>query len=169
MFREIKLSTIQIEAVLADYLLRADFQPKGELVAYLNDRNWTYVPFMSGELLPLAADRRVGAMKQALTTVNKSRLEVLSLLKEDQAQNVVLPAAGRRVLFYVGQFAVQGHLHVSADAPAEDLLDELHDFYAVSSASIYPLQPVATAPTEKVPLLLINRCMVQAYRVHEDS
>lgn len=165
MFREIELDTFRVEAVLQDYLLRAEFQPRGDLLAYLNDRNWQYISFRNCEVNALAADRRVGVMQQEVTTVNKHTLSVLSVLDKEQSADVHLQVTTRPVVFYLGQFAVQGQLHVPSDAPDEDLLDELHDFFPISDASIYSILPVASQPKRGVPLLFVNRMLVQTYHV----
>lgn len=166
MFGELKLDTFQTEAVLPDYLFRADLRPRGSMLTYMNDRGRPFIPFENAELFSLAADRQVGGLRQSgIMTVNKSAILLLSLLKEEQAEKVQLLAAKRPVVFYVGFFAVQGQLHVNQDAHDEDVLEETKDFFALSQVSIYPLRPVATAPTRQVPLLLINRVRVQAYHV----
>jgi hypothetical protein len=165
MFKNIELPTFQVEAVTQDYLLRADMQPRGDMLGYLNDRNWQFISFRNGELQSLAADRRVGAMPQDITTVNKQRLTVLSVLKKDQAADIHLQITTKPSVFYFDHFAVQGKLHVPPDAPDEDLLDEMHDFYPVSDAVLFPIRPVAINPTKEVPLLFVNRSMIQTYHV----
>lgn len=165
MFRQIELATLQIEAILQDYLLRGELQPRGQLLSYLNDRNWTFVPVKNAVFTALASDRRVGEIKQAASVVNKGRLAALSLVDEGEAADIQLPAGTRPVIFYVAHFAVQGQLHVRPDAPDEDILDDLHDFFPVTQATIFPVRPVAVAPTRNVPLLLISRPLTQAYQV----
>jgi hypothetical protein len=169
MFRQIELATLQIEAILQDYLLRGEFQPRGQLVSYLNDRNWSFLPVKNAVFSALAADRRVGEIKQSASVINKSRLAILSVLDEGEAAEVQLPTGTRPVIFYVAQFAVQGQLHVRPDAPDEDILDEMHDYFPVTQASIFPVRPVAVAPTRQVPLLLISRPLTQAYQVVKGS
>ncbi len=165
MFRQIELKTLQIEAILQDYILRGELQPRGQLVSYLNDRNWTFIPVKKAVFSPLAADRRIGEIKQAAAVINKSRLAVLSVLDEEEANEVQLPAGTRPVVFYVARFAVQGQLHVRPDAPDEDILDEMHDYFPVTQATIFPVRNIATAPTRQVPLLMISRPLTQAYQV----
>lgn len=168
MFGEIKLRSFQVEAVLNDFMLKAELQPRGQLAAFLNDRNWSFIPFVNGEWIPLAADRRVAGIKRTFTVVNKAHLSVISLLRAEEVADVTVPVTKRSVIFYLAQFAVQGQLHVSSDAPDEDLLDEMHDFYPLSEVSIYPLRPVASAPTVQVPMLWINRNLIQAYQVRQE-
>lgn len=163
MFQNIELPTFRVEAVTQDYLLRAELQPRGDLLGYLNDRNWQYIPFRNGELQSLAADRRVGVMPQDMTTVNKQRLIMLSVLEKEQAANIHLPVTTRPTVCYLDHFAVQGKLHVPPDAPDEDLLDEMHDFFPMSKAVLFPIRPVAIKPAKEVPLLFINRSMIQTY------
>ena len=165
MFRQIELATLQIEAILQDYLLRGELQPRGQLVSYLNDRNWTFLPVKNAVFSPLAADRRVGEIKQGASVINKNRLAILSVLDEGEAGEIQLPSGKRPVIFYIAHFAIQGQLHVRPDAPDEDILDELHDFFPVTQATIFPVRPVAVMPTRQVPLLLISRPLTQAYQV----
>ena len=169
MFAEIKLTSIGIEAIMVDHLVRGDIQSRGDMLVYLNDRNWPFLPIHNGELLPLSSDRRIGAMKPSITIVSKFNLEVLSVISEEDANNVRATHAIRPVLFILGNFVVQGDLHVREDAPDEDILDDMHDFFAVSHGSIFPIRSVASAPTEKVPLLFISRPAVQVYRVQEGT
>lgn len=169
MFRQIELSTYKVEAILNDYLVRGDLKPRGQFLIYMNDKNWSYIPFTDAELCPLAVDRRVGVMKKALTVVNKASLEVLAIVSEEEARDIQLPISKRGAIFYTKKFAIQGLLHVSSDAPDEDLLDEMHQYYPVSEAAIYPLAPIATVPTERVPVLFISRPLIQAYRVRQSG
>lgn len=165
MFQNIELPTFRVEAVTQDYLLRAELQPRGDLLGYLNDRSWQYIPFRNGELQSLAADRRVGVMPQDVTTVNKQRLSILSVLEIEQVANIHLQVTTRSSVCYFDHFAVQGKLHVPPDAPNEDLLDELHDFFPMSEAVLFPIRPVAIKPAKEVPLLFINRSMIQTYHI----
>jgi hypothetical protein len=167
MFREIELTTFQVEAILDAYVLRADMQPRGDLGVYINDRNWDFIPFQNAELLPLSVERRVEKVRRAQFVVNKHNLAVLSVLGEEQADQVQLLSATRAVVLYTSQFAVKGQLHVNTEAPQEDLLAELHDYHGLTKATVYPLREVATAPTASVPLLFVRRQLVQAYHAQE--
>lgn len=165
MFGEIELRSYRVEVLLENFVVKAKLRPRGELIAYLNDRNWSFIPLQNAELHPLPVERKVGGLRQTLTVVNKYRVGAISVVDEEEAEQIVLPAARRATIFYLDKFAVQGYLHVSADAPDEDLMDEMHDFFPVTAASVYPLHPVATEPKRDVPLLLISRRLVQAYQV----
>lgn len=165
MFREIELPKVPVEVILSDYLIRGSLQPRGELIGYLNDQNWSFVPMRDTEFFPLAMERRVKGLKQKLTVANKAFIKVVILLQEADAQRVSVPASKRPVIVYTEYFAIQGDLHVSADAPDEDLLDEMHDFYALSAVSVYPLKPAASVPTAGAPMALVSRPLLQAYQV----
>lgn len=165
MFRQIELATLQVEAILQDYILQGELQPRGQLVSYLNDRNWTFLPVKNVVFSALAADRRVGEIKQASSVINKNQLAALCVVDEKEAAEVQLPVGTRPVIFYIAHFAVQGQLHVRSDAPDEDILDDLHDYFPVTQATIFPVRPVAATPARQVPLLLISRPLTQAYQV----
>jgi hypothetical protein len=170
-FGEIQLPKVRVEVVLADYVIRGDMQPRGDLISYMNDPHWSFVALRESELFPLALDRRVKGVRQSLTVVNKAYIRALMLLDEDDAQRLSYPVTGRPVIFYSEYFAIQGNLRVSADAPDEDLLDDMHDFYALTEVSIYPLRPTASSPGPGAPLALISRPLLQAYQLrrHEQS
>jgi hypothetical protein len=165
MFGEIELSTYAIEVILDDYLVRGELQPRGEILTYINDRNWDFIAFRNCELLPLAKESRVGAINQDLLVINKKHLCAISILDKSQAESIRLQEGDRSLICYINQFAIQGIAHVHAEAPDEDMLDDMHDYYALSEASIFPIRPVSVSPKQKVPLLIIRRGRIQAYRV----
>jgi hypothetical protein len=139
------------------------------MIVYLNDRNWSFVPLRNTEIAPIAADRRVGAITQDLVVVNKSEIIAVSILDVEEANKIQVARAKRPVVFHAGWFAVRGNLHIREDAPDEDLLDEMHDFYPISKASVYPIKPVAEGPNQAAPLLLINRPLVKIYHSYDDD
>ena len=47
----------------------------------------------------------------------------------------------------------------------DDLLQEGWNFFAVTQASVYPLEPLGFAVERQVPLLLLQRSFVEAYQV----
>ena len=169
MFRDIELKTYKVEGILLDYVLRASLQPRGNLLSFMNDRNWEYIPFQDAELFPLAQDARVGGMRKEQISVNKQNLCLLSLLDPDATSDVRIPIAHRSIIFHLELFAVQGELHVTSDAPDEDLMDDLHDYFPVTAASIYPIRPISSPPKAQVPLLFISRPLIQAYQVLKNS
>jgi hypothetical protein len=108
-------------------------------------------------------DRRVERVRRAQIVVNKQRMAVISVLREEQAEQIQLLSTTRPVVLYTSHFAVKGQLHVNTEAPQEDLLSEMHDFHGLTKVSVYPLREIATAPTASVPLLFIRRHLVQVY------
>jgi len=168
-FGNIELATFTVEAILEDYLVKGDLKPRGPFLQYLNDQNWSYIPFNNCELAQLDPERKVGAIRPELVSLNKERLAIISVLQVPENAELHLVTTKRPVLFYVRNFAVRGSLHVSDDVPDEDLLDETRDFYGISDASVYPVVPVATSPTSNVPLLAINRTLIQGYHIVNDG
>lgn len=165
MFREISLTSYQVEAFSADFLLRGEFKPRGPFLIYINDRARSFAPFDDIELFPVATDRQVKGIKQAVMVVNKTNLQIISLLKAEQLQSVQLLQTKRPVVFYTSHLAVQGQLHVNSDARDDDLLDDTREYFAVTEATVYPLRAMAVSPTRQVSLLMINRLHIQSYHV----
>jgi len=169
MFGELQLKTFQAEVVLEDYLIRAKIQPRGSMLVYLNDRQRPFLPFEGVEIYPLALERQVNCIKQSEIIINKRYLKILCLTDEEEAQSEQLLASKRPVAFYTGAFAIQGQLHVNADARDQDLLDETKDYFAMSEVSIYPIRKVLTPPTRRAPVLYLSRSLVQAYHIVEQK
>jgi hypothetical protein len=166
-FAEIQFTNISIEAVLADYSIRGQLHSRGDIAIFLNDRNYPTFSVYDCELHPLAPDRRVETVRQELITIEKSESIAISVLEENALEMTQLTISKRKVIIYSGRFAIHGLLHVPADAPDEDILDEKRDFYGITEGSIYPLAPVGTDPITSSPLILVNRLTIQAYSVHE--
>lgn len=163
MFGELQLKSFQSELLLDDYLIRAKIQPRGAMLVFLNDKQWPFLPLAEVELYPLAVDRQVNCIKQPEMVINKQYLKFIALTDPEQAKAEQLLASKRTVALYIGEFVIQGQLHVNQDARDQDLLDETKDFFAMSEASIYPIRKILTPPTRRVPLLYLSRELVQAY------
>jgi hypothetical protein len=167
-FAEIQFTSIKIEAILADYTIRGELRSRGDIAIFLNDRNYPTFSVFDCELHPLAADRRVETVRQDLITIEKTEVIAISVLDEGALEKAQFTLSKRKVIIYSGRFAIHGLLHVPADAPDEDVLDEKRDFFGITEGSIYPLVPVGTDPFTSSPLILINRQTIQAYSVHEN-
>lgn len=165
MFGEIELSTFSVEAILDNYFVRGEIQPRGELLPYINDRNWGFIAFRNSELIPLAKESRIGSLHKDLLVINKHHLCAINVLDEEQVRNIRLHETDRSLIGYINQFAFQGKIHVHAEAPDEDMLDERQDYYALSEASIFPIFPVSVAPKQKIPLVIFRRDRIQVYHV----
>lgn len=163
MFAEIQLTSISVEIVLTDYTIRGVMHSRGEILNFLNDRNYPTFSIYDCELHPLAADRKVEMIRQDVVTIAKSKVVLVSVLDKSMTKSTTLTTSKRKVTLYCGQFAIHGLLHVPADAPDEDIIDEARDFFGMTEGSIYPLMPVGTEPYADAPLMLVNRQTIEAY------
>ncbi len=160
---KIELPTFRVEVVTAGLMLRAMFQPKGDLLIYLNDRRYDVTRLDDVEMFPIMPDAQVKGMKQGMMAVAKEHITAIALLEQERVGNVMMLAAKRPFVAYTDWFAIQGDLHVNADARDDDVFDETKDFFAITDAAIYPLRALRKAPTRKVPLVVLNRHAVYAY------
>ncbi|HET6444180.1 MAG TPA: hypothetical protein VFI27_06315 [candidate division Zixibacteria bacterium] len=163
MFAEIQFTSVTVETVLADYIIRGLMHSRGEILNFLNDRNYPSFSLHDCEVHPLAVNRKVEMIRQDVVTIQKSKVVLVSVLDQGVGEKAQLTVSKRRVTFYCGQFAIHGQIHVPADAPDEDIIDETRDFFGMTEGSVYPLMPVGTEPYAGVPLILINRMTVEAY------
>ncbi|MFQ5434302.1 MAG: hypothetical protein ACE5FD_05445 [Anaerolineae bacterium] len=164
---EIKLATFAVEVAMPHFLLKAKFQPRGDLLIYLNDQAVKYYGFMEVKMSPLGGDYQVRPFRQSIMTVNEKFLAFISLVKAEEVEKLQLLRSKRPVVFYTDWFAIRGNLHVNEDARGDDLLDGPRDYFAVSDASVYPIRKAEAHPSRKVPLLLFNRNAVYAYHPHQ--
>jgi len=169
MFAEIQFTTFNVEAVLPDYVVRGILRSRGEVLNYLNDRRYPTFSLYDCELVPLSSDRKISTISQELVTIDKKRVVVVSVLDESVKDDLHLTISERIVIFYCGNLAIHGLLHVPADAPDEDILDETKDFFGITDGSIYSLIPVGAEPHSNAPLMLLNQHAVAAYSVQSGS
>lgn len=164
---ERSLDTYRVECFTADFHLRAQLTPLGELLVFLNDRRREFLHLDAVELQSLAADRQLRGIQREVLNVSKTNLMAVSVLDEAEAQRVQVIAARRPVVLYLGPLIVRGQLHVNVDASGDDLMDDSRDFYPISQANIFTVRATPPQYTREVPLFLVNRSLVQAY--HGDS
>jgi hypothetical protein len=165
---ERNLETFRIEAFSPDYLVRAQLKPLGDLPNYLNDRRREFIPLDEVEIVPLVGDRHLRPIHRETFVVSKANLQVLTIVETGDAVKTQILVTKRPVVIYLGQMIVRGQLHVSAEASAMDLLDEARDFYAVTEANIFHLHSATPAYAREVPLLFVNRPLVQGYHLHTE-
>lgn len=157
----------KVEIAIPNFLVRATFQPRGDLMIFLNNLTYTSFSFSEVELLPLAAEYQIKGVKQPAMTINRSVMNFVSITEPDKASQIQLLQANRPVVFYTEWFAVRGNLHVNVEAPDDSLLDDKFEFFPLTEASIYPLRGLKAKPMAKVPALAINRKTILAYHTQK--
>lgn len=163
MFGEIKLPTFKIELLLPGHIARAEYEPKGDLVIFLNDPRYSVLSCTDVVYVPIMPDAQVRGTKQPVMALNKSFVNVISVLEEDKVEKVNLLVTKRPIHLYTMWYFIQGQLHVNADARDDDLFDETKQFFGMSNVTIAPIRSVRKAPTRQVPLIAINRQAIVAY------
>lgn len=169
MFGKLELPTFQVEVLTPGLLLRAAFQPKGDLLIFMNDRRYEVMHFDHVEMSPLMPDAQVKGVKQEMMAIAKKYIVGVGLLEPERVGNVMMLAAKRPFVVYTEWFAIRGDLHVNADARDDDVFDETKDFFGITDAAIYPMRTLRTAPTRKIPLLAINRHAIYAYHPFQSA
>ncbi len=164
---DIQLATFSVEVVVSQFILQGQMQPRGELFTYLNDRRYLSFPFKDAKMIPMTDGYRIGALKQAGININWPMITYIALRDEGDLERIQFLQSKRPVAFYTDTIAIRGQLHVNLDAHENDLLDETRDFLAVTQAAIYPLRALTNKPTQRVPLIALNRRQILGYHVYE--
>jgi hypothetical protein len=165
---ERSLESYRVEAFTLDYLLRGQLRPLGELPNYINDRRREFIRVEEAEIVPITGDRHLRPIHRETFIASKHNLLVLSLVEPGDAVKTQILISKRPVVLYLAQLIVRGQLHVTAEASEDDLIDDARDFYAVSEANVYHLHGATPAYAREVPLLFVNRPLVQGYHLHTE-
>lgn len=163
---ELNLPVYQVEVAMPNFLLRGEFQPRGDMLVYLNDQSYGYLRFDNALLQTLSADCQVPHIRQSSMALNRRLIAYVALLESEAGERMQLLQTKRTTVFYTDWCAIRGDLHVSTEARDDDLLGQTRDFFALSNASVFPLRPVTATPAAKVPLVMVNRHALSAYHVH---
>lgn len=163
----IELPLFRVEVATPHFLMRGRFQPRGDILVFLNDPGNTFFRFDEVELLTFASEYRVPAIRQPTMSLNRRLITYVAVLEEDRAANIQALQTNRLAVFYTDWCAVRGFLHVNADTPDDDLLSEARDFYAISRAHVYPIRSMTNEPASQAPYVLIGRHAVTAYHAQK--
>jgi hypothetical protein len=162
---ELNLPVFRVEVALPNFLIRGKFQPRGDILVFLNDPSNSYFRFDEVELLTLSPDYHIPGIKQPAMSINRQMMSFLAILDSEHTGQMQVLQTKRPTVFYYEWCAVQGDLHVNPDARDDDLLGESRDFLAVSNASVYPTKTLTNAPSNRAPFILINRHLISVYHV----
>ena len=155
-----------VELGIPNFLIKARFQPRGDMLIFLNNLTYLSFYFEEVEMLPLGTKYQFKGVKQPGMTINRGAVSFMSILDESDVEKMQLLAAKRAVVFYTEWFAIRGDFHVNTEAPDENLFDDKYEFFTLTNATIYPLRKITTKPTQEVPALLLNRTAILGYHAH---
>lgn len=157
-----------VELGIPSFLVKTRFQPRGDMLIFLNNLTYLSFYFEDVEMLPLGTKYQFKGMKQPGMTINREAISFMSILDESKVENMQLLAAKRTIVCYTEWFAIRGELHVNTETPGENLFDEKYEFFPLTDVTIFPLRKIMNKPVQKVPALLLNRTAILGYHVHHE-
>ena len=163
----LQLHAFAVDVSAGNFLVRGDFEPRGDLFTFLNDKNRASYPVIRAQFLADGPEYKVPAIKQDSITIIQDHIAFIALLEEEDAARAQYVQASRPVVFYTNWFAIRGDLHVHGEARDDDLMEPTKDFFPVSKVSVYPIRPNAHAPYRHYPLLAINRHGIVGYHIFQ--
>lgn len=166
---ELNLPVFQVEIAMGNFLISGNFQPRGDALVFMNDQSRTHVRVDDVELKTLTPDYQIPGFRQPYMSLNRDRIHFISIIDQEQAELLQVLRTKRPVVFYTDWCAIRGDLHVNRDLRDDDLLDLGHDFFAISSASVFSTKGVVKMPTRSASYVLVNRHMVLAYHTYQSD
>ena len=158
----------QVEVVMSQFVMRAEFQLQGDVLAYLNAPTRNFFRFDNATLLPLSDDYQVPAIKQSVQFVSREYIAFISFLEmEEQSGQTRFLQMKRPVVFYTDSFAIKGDLHVSEDRADDAIFDTRTTLFPLTDATLYPLRSLVRYPSQEMPFLAINKTAVLSYHVQK--
>lgn len=167
MFGELNLPTFNVEISTSAFLFKGEFEPKGDMLIFLNDDRYAVIRLDEAKLYSLANEAKIRGVKQPMIAVSKKEIMAVSILTTEDFEKVTLLASKRPFVMYTSTYAIRGNLHVNSDSRDDDIFDETKTFFAISDASIYPIHTTRQYPTVKVPVLFLNQNQVYAYHPYQ--
>ncbi len=155
-----------VELGIPSFLIKARFQPRGDLLVFVNNLTYLSFYFEDVEMLPLGTKYQFKGVKQPGMTINREAISFISILEESDVEKMQFLAAKRTIVCYTEWFAIRGDFHVNSEALDENLFDEKYQFFPLTDVTIFPLRKIMTKPVQKVPALLINRTAILGYHAH---
>lgn len=164
----IQFDYFNVELGIPSFLVKASFQPRGDLLIFVNNLTYLSFYFENMEMLPLGTQFQLKSLKQPGMTINRGAIAFMSILDEASMAKMQFLAVKRTIVCYTEWFAIRGDLHVNTETPNENLFDEKYEFFPLTDAKIYPLQKMMVKPTPQVPALLLNRKAILGYHIHHE-
>ncbi|MCZ7670989.1 MAG: hypothetical protein M5U34_29520 [Chloroflexi bacterium] len=165
---KLQFDYLNVELGIPSFLVKARFQPRGDLTVFINNLTYLSFYFEDVEMLPLSAQFQLKGFKQPAMTINRGAINFISLLDEADVKKMQILAAKRTIVCYTEWFAIRGDLHVNTEAPNENLFDDKYEFFILTDATIFPLQKMMVKPVQKVPALILNRKPLLGYHIHQE-
>lgn len=157
-----------VELGIPSFLVKTRFQPRGDLLIFLNNQTYLSFYFEDVEMLPLGTKYQFKGMKQPGITINREAISFVSILDESDLEKMQFLAAKRTVVYYTEWFAIRGDIHVNTETPDENIFDEKYEFFPLTDVTIFPLRKIMNKPQLKVPALMINRTAILGYHAHHE-
>ena len=157
-----------VELGIPNFLIKTRFQPRGDMLIFINNLTYLSFYFEDVEMLPLGNQYQFKGVKQPGMTINRGAISFMSILDEDDVKKMQFLAAKRTIVCYTEWFAIRGNIHVNTETPDENLFDDKFEFFPLTDITIYPLRKMMTKPVQKVPALLLNRTAILGYHAHHE-
>ena len=157
-----------VEVGIPSFLIKARFQPRGDMLLFLNNPTYLSFYFEDVEMLPLGTKYQFKGIKQPGMTINREAISFMSILDKSDMERMQLLAAKRTMVFYTEWFAIRGDFHVNSETPSENIFDEKNEYFPLTDAKVYPLRKMMNKPITEVPGLLLNRTVILSYHAHQE-
>jgi hypothetical protein len=155
--------TYPVEVLTASYQISGEFQPRGNMIIFLNDANVSSLTITNATLMPLMPGARTGAIPSPELYVLKSEVQVLIIGDFPPEEAQLMPKKLPLVCF-TDTYAIRATFHVGAETQPADVFSVQSLFLPITDLDIFTLRPLTQEIGGQADLAFIYRPAVRVFQ-----
>ncbi len=155
------------QVITRDYHIEGGLEPIGPIINFCNDKDRAYFVFLDVTVTPMTP-RPMGAVTRSQIIIPKTDVVGFYLDDPKVRSTVHLLRRIERCIMYLPPFVCRGEFHLGEDTRWVDMLSLLAgDFFAVTSASIFPLVALPGKFPQQADIVFLNRLFVRVLHLDQ--
>jgi hypothetical protein len=147
--------------------IQGGIEPIGPILDFVNDKDRQFFVFFD-TTVSLLTPGPMGQVTRSQLIVPKTNVVAIYIDNAAARSSVQLLKRVERCILYLPNLVCRGEFHLGADTRWADMLGLLPgDFFAITSASAFPLAPLPGPFPQQTDLLILNRQHVQMLHLEQ--
>jgi len=149
------------QALTTSFHIQGVMEPIGPIINYLNDVNRQHIPFFDATVSSLTPGP-MGQILRSQLVVPKTDIVAIFLDSAEAQSSIQLMKRVERCIAYMPSLVCRAEFHMGTDTRWQDMFSLLAgDFFAVTSATIFPLVALPGPFPQQANSLIVSRLHVQ--------